>query len=120
MAISPEHLQLLERTKEVRVETGKGDSLQRTIIWVAVDDGDVFVRSVRGEAGHWYRRAVADPEVTLIVAEERIPLRAVPAADPASIERTSDAFRRKYPPSGSVDRMVRDEVLHTTLRLESR
>ena len=52
-----ETLRLLDETKEVRIETRRdGDSPEhRTIIWVVVVEGEVFVRSVRGQRGRWYR-----------------------------------------------------------------
>jgi hypothetical protein len=43
-----------------------------------------------------------------------------PATDPHSVERTSAGLRRKYAGEQEVDAMVRDEILHTTLRLELR
>ena len=54
-----ETLRLLEETKEVRIETRRdGDSPEhRTIIWVVVVEGEVFVRSVRGQTlGAWSER----------------------------------------------------------------
>ena len=50
-SFAPEILRLLDETKEVRIETRRdGDSPEhRTIIWVVVVEGEVFVRSVRGQ-----------------------------------------------------------------------
>ena len=48
----------------------------------------------------------------------RIGVRAVPATDRESIRRTSDAYRAKYAKSGSLNAMLRQAVLDTTLRLE--
>ena len=118
MALSSEDLERIAGAREVSVETRSGDRRFRTVIWVVVDDGDVLVRSVRGEAGRWYRRAVADPDVSLLVGNDRYRLRAISAADPDDIERTSEGLRRKYPPGRSLDAMLRPEVLETTLLLE--
>jgi hypothetical protein len=118
VALSSEDLGRIAGAREVLIETRSGARRIRTVIWVAVDDGDVLVRSVRGEGGQWYRRAVADPEVSLVVGKDRYPFRAVPVADPDDIERTSDALRLKYPPGRSLDSMLRPEVLGTTLLLE--
>jgi hypothetical protein len=104
--------------REVLVETRRGQRTYRTIIWVVVDAGEVFVRSVRGESGRWYQRALADPEVALLVDGKRFGFLARTANDPDSIRRTSEALRLKYAPGCSYDSMVRPEVLDTTLRLD--
>ena len=117
-----ETLGTLATRTEVAVETTRPNgSKRRTVIWIVVDAGDVFVRSVRGERGHWFQAALDDPNgVALIVDGVQIPVRAELARDLASIERCSAALRAKYRPGGSLDSMVQPEVLETTLRLEPR
>ncbi|MEX1133658.1 MAG: DUF2255 family protein [Acidimicrobiia bacterium] len=117
MTLSPEQLDQIASTKEVLIETRDGDQAQETIIWVVVDDGDVFIRSFRGQAGRWYRQAIAKPDVDLIVGEDRYRFHASPATDRDSVERTSAGFRLKYGKGRSVDAMVLPGVLDTTLRL---
>lgn len=119
MSLHPELLELIADTKEVWIETRDESKATRTTIWVAVDDGEVYVRSVRGDNGRWYQRAKAEPEVLLGVGEYRVPFLAEPAPDQESIEAASKGFRRKYPRGGSLDSMLRPEVLHTTMRLVS-
>lgn len=111
-------LELIAATREVSIETRAGNRVFRTIIWVAVDEENVYVRSVRGKAGRWYQRAIANPEVALNVGTSRIPARVIHASDIESAGRASEAFRRKYRKGRSLDAMVRSEVLDTTLRLE--
>lgn len=118
MSLSEDQLGILDEAKRVVIETRSGDRTVGTIIWVVVDDGDVFVRSVRGESGKWYQRALAQSEVTLRVGDDRIRFTVVPAGDVESVERVSAALRRKYPAGGSVDSMLQPEVLGTTLLLE--
>ncbi|MGH8958061.1 MAG: DUF2255 family protein [Acidimicrobiia bacterium] len=118
MAFSDRELQLISETPEVRIETHGNSRSYRTIIWVVVDDGEVLVRSVRGEKGKWYRRVLENPEVVLEAASIKIPARAVPATDASSIERTSEALRRKYKKGRSLDSMLKPEILETTLRLD--
>ena len=118
MSLSSEELELIAGASEVVVETRSGDRHFRTVIWVVVDDGDVLVRSVRGEAGRWYQRALADPSVRLGVGIEWFPFRAVTVTNSEAIERASKALRRKYPKGRSLDSMLRAEVLGTTLLLE--
>jgi hypothetical protein len=116
--LSSDHLEILGEVNRVVIETRSGPRVIGTIIWVVVDDGEVFVRSVRGESGKWYQRTLADPGVTLRIGDDRVHFRAVPANDPESVERVSQALRRKYPAGGSLDSMLLPEVLGTTLRLE--
>lgn len=116
-----EILAALDGAEEVRVETGRHASSpgHETVIWAVVVDGDVFVRSVRGEKGRWYREASANPGVRLRVDDRWVPVRAVPETDTRTIEKVSEAIREKYGASypGPAAAMVREEVLATTLRL---
>jgi hypothetical protein len=113
--------QLLRDAREVEIETaaGQGAPRHRTIIWVVVDDGDrVFIRSVRGPVGRWYREVRAEPAVSLLVAGRRIPVQAEQASDPGRVEAASRALRSKYAGSrASLAAMLRDETLPTTLEL---
>lgn len=118
MAFDTETLEQLDSTKEVHIETHEGSRTFRTIIWVMVDDGEVYVRSVRGEDGEWYQRTLADPNVALLAGDDRIPAVAVPAPDPETIERVNQALRDKYQPGKSLDAMLRSEVVGTTMRLD--
>lgn len=117
MTFDTETLEMLDSAKEVHIETHEGSRTFRTIIWIVVDDGEVFVRSVRGDSGVWYQRALADPNVAVIAADERIPAVATPTPDLESVERVDQALRDKYKPGGSLDAMLRPEVLGTTMRL---
>jgi hypothetical protein len=119
MPLTAEQLQAIGETGMVVIETRKGDRVIGTVIWVVVGDGDVYVRSVRGESGRWYQRAVADPEVALRVEDDRFEFRAIPANDPDSVEAASEALRRKYR-GRSLENMLLPETLGTTLRLEPR
>ncbi len=119
MALTEQQLATLDQTKEVHIETRSDGKAAKTIIWIVVGDGKVYVRSVRGDSGRWYERALADPNVSIHADSETFDFRAIPVEDPAEIEAVTAALRDKYPPGGSLDRMIRDEVLDTTLRLES-
>ncbi|HUP55654.1 MAG TPA: nitroreductase/quinone reductase family protein [Methylomirabilota bacterium] len=119
MGFSQDELDLIDRTKEVEIETSAPDgATHRTIIWVVVDRDSVFIRSYRGADARWYREALADPSVALHVDGQRLPATAVPATDADSIERTSAELLRKYAGDPATPRMVRPEVLDLTLRLE--
>lgn len=118
MSFDQEDLRVIDDTGEIEIETKRGGRTYRTVIWIVVDDGEVFVRSVRGASGKWYQRARAEPEVAVHAAGRRIAARAHPAADEDSVERTSAALRRKYRPGRSLDSMLRPESLETTMRLD--
>ena len=119
-AFPPDVLELLDQAEEVHIETRspRDGTLHRTIIWVVVEGDEVFVRSVRGPRGRWYRELLAEPAAALIVRGRRLPVRAVEGADEGSVERTSAALRDKYGDGPSTRAMLREDTLPTTLRLE--
>lgn len=106
--------------EEVEIETGG----RRTIIWIAVDGEDVYVRSVRGEKGRWYRDLMADPNATLHFRGKRkrdpVAVRAVHTPDPASVAAATRAFQAKYARDPALKSMLQPETLPTTVRLEPR
>ena len=112
----------LETAAEIDIETRRGADapVHRTTIWPVVEEGEVYVRSLRGDAGCWYREALANPDVVVHVDGESFPARAVPAPDPDSVARANAGLQRKYADSPSLETMVRDEILDSTLRLEPR
>lgn len=103
------------REMAIRTETHPNTAV---VIWVVVADDEVFVRSVRGSKGRWYRDLAAGGSATLEFAGRRLAVRAIPVNDPAAITRASREYLRKYQPSPYAQSMVRSEVLPTTLRLE--
>jgi hypothetical protein len=120
-SFGPETLNLLDETEEVYIETSRdADSLEhRTTIWAVVVGDEVFVRSVRGHKGCWYQRISAHSEGAVLVGDTRIPVRAAPATDTATVDAVSEAFRSKYEGAwpGPTAGIVRSEVLPTTLKL---
>ena len=103
---------------EVDIETSsQAGEPHRTIIWIVERDGEVYVRSYRGERGRWYREAVADPDVAIHVDGRRIAARAVAAADPDSVAACSAGLAEKYEGDPSTPAMLADAVLGTTLKL---
>ena len=121
-SFAPDTWRLIDETREVRIETRRDEDApaHRTTIWVVTVDGSVFVRSVRGGRGRWYREVSANPAAALHVGGDRIPVRAVPVTDDATIEAVSEAYREKYGRTspGSTRAMVQPETLPTTLELE--
>src|SRR5437764_12584578 len=90
MSFKPDELALLEEAEEVDIETqAPAGPVHRATIWIVVDGGSAYVRSVRGPAGRWYRELQANPAGAIHVGRRRLPTTAVPAADPDSVERGS-------------------------------
>jgi hypothetical protein len=119
MAFTADDLALIDRTKEVRIETSRlGGPAHRTIIWVVADGGDVFVRSAYGPDARWYREATTNPDVTLWVADRPLKARASRVSDPDEIARMSTGLERKYAGDPAVRGMNRPELLPLTLRLD--
>jgi hypothetical protein len=114
-----ETMRALRETKEVGIRTDRHPENAVTI-WVVVADKDVFIRSVKGVKGQWYKDLAKGGPATLDVAGRAVPVQAVPANEGQSIERASRAYLSKYHDSPWSQSMVRDEVLATTLRLDPR
>jgi hypothetical protein len=111
----------LAQTREIKIETrrpGAGAAAHRATIWVVVVGDDAYIRSFHGNGGRWYQEIKANPGAAVHVEGQRVPVRAVPVTDDATVARVSDEYRRKYGSDLYVSAMVRDEVLPTTLRLE--
>ena len=115
-------LKLLDETAEIDIETsrGAGAPVHRTTIWIVVAGDAVYVRSVRGPAGRWYRELVANPRGAVHAGDTSVAVQAHAATDPASVALVSDALNKKclarWP--GPTAAMLREETLPTTLRLE--
>src|SRR5438874_4949671 len=112
-------LRELRDLREVAIRTEKHPK-SAVVIWVAVADDEVYVRSVRGTKGRWYRDLAAGGPATLEFAGRQLAVHAIPVSDPAAVARASHEYLRKYQPSPYAPAMVRSDVLPTTLRLEPR
>lgn len=115
-------LRRIDAAYEVDIETTRPDGTARTTtIWAVVEDGEVLVRSWKGDRGYWYQAALDRPgDICLIVDGERLPVRAIVADDDTAIARCSAGLSKKYRDDQSLDSMLLPRVLHTTVRLEPR
>jgi hypothetical protein len=109
----------LRQLQEVAIRTEKHPGTA-VVIWVVVVDDEVFVRSVRGPQGRWYRDLATGGPARLEFAGRRLAVQTIPVTDPAAVGRASREYLRKYQPSPYAQAMVQPEVLPTTLRLEPR
>ena len=111
-------LTALAAAEEIDIETRAANgTVHRTIVWVMVRDGVVYLRSYKGPAGRWYRETLAYPSVALHVDGRRLAASAQPATDPAAVEACSAGLREKYARSSSLQAMLAASVLPTTLRV---
>jgi hypothetical protein len=109
----------LRDLREVTIRTEKHPD-SAVVIWVVVADDEVFVRSVRGSKGRWYRDLATAGFAALEFGGRRLGVQALRTSDPDSIARASREYLSKYQPSPYAQSMVRADVLPTTLRLEPR
>jgi hypothetical protein len=114
-----ETLGKLRDLQEVFIRTEKHPK-KAIVIWVAVADDEVFVRSWLGAGGRWYRDLAAGGPATLEFADRRLAVQAIPANDPLAVARATNEILRKYQHSSHAQEMVRAEILPTTMRLEPR
>src|SRR5215472_5812901 len=112
-------LRELRDLREVAIRTEKHPETAVTV-WVAVANDEVFLRSVRGNKGRWYRDLAAGGPAALEFAGRRLDVQALPVSDADAIAQASGEYLRKYRPSPYAQSMIRAEVLPTTLRLEPR
>jgi len=117
---TPQELAQLDRASEVRVAGRRADGSSRTptIVWHVVVDGALYLRSVKGPEGQWYRGVVrhfegfiswggTTREVTYTLDSSR---------DPA----IDAAYTKKYG-SGSAARAITNALSkQTTLRVDPR
>ena len=117
-----DQLAAIDAALEVEIETRQatGAPSHRAIIWIVVEADEVFVRSVRGARGRWFRELLAHAEAILHVGRTAISVRATLAGDAQSVERCSQALERKYGRDPALRSMLRAEVLPTTLKLVPR
>ena len=78
----------LRDLRELAIRTEKHPD-SAVVIWVVVADDEVFVRSVRGSKGRWYRDLATGGPAALEFAGQRLGVQALPTSDPDSIARAS-------------------------------
>jgi hypothetical protein len=112
-------LRELRDVQEIAIRTDR-HLKTAVVIWVVVADDKVFVRSVYGAKGRWYRDLAAGGPATLEFAGRQLAVQAIPVSNSDAIARASREYLRKYQPSPYAETMVKSEALSTTLRLEPR
>lgn len=113
-------MEQLAKAPEIDIETmgRRTGRTRRATVWAVVADGVPYVRSEFGDAGQWYRNALAAPRIGVVVGGRRFAAAAVPVTDPSVWQAVSEAFRVKYRRSSSVGVMVEPAIEPMTLALE--
>jgi hypothetical protein len=110
----------LRDAQEIQIETRPAPDVppHRTTIWVVVDDrGRAFIRTYRGPSSRWYREAISNESVGILVDGQRVEVRLEPASDPESVDACSAALQQKYAHASGLRGMLSEENLPTTLEL---
>jgi hypothetical protein len=112
----------LQGTEEVQIETRRAPDApaHRTTIWPAPHEGELYVRSLHGRNGRWFRELEENPDAVVHARGEAVPVRAVVTPDDESVRKATEGLRSKYSDSPYLESMVREEILDTTVRLEPR
>lgn len=91
-----------------------------TPIWVVHVGDDVFVRSMNGPRGGWYRRLRARPDGEVRESGHLHPVRAEQVEDADTLAAVTDAYRSKYAGSPYLQPFLGGEAVGATLRLVPR
>ena len=119
-AWTAEELHALDRVSEIRVAGRRQDGSLRTltIVWHAVVDGSLYVRSVRGVEGSWYKGVVRHHEGAISWAGQTRDVTYIP--DHKADDQIDKAYVDKYG-NGSPTRAITNTTAKaTTLRIEPR
>ena len=109
----------LARAREVRILVPAPDRPPiRVPLWIVAVGSDLYVRSWKGDAGVWYRRARRTGDGTLLRHGRRFEVRFVPVTDPAVEAAIDKQYLTKYRRSPYAEEMTRPPAAGTTLRVE--
>jgi hypothetical protein len=109
----------LAGVEEIRIGFRRPDGSTRSVpIWVVQVGDQIYVRSVRGPRGGWYRRLRADPEGEVRDGEHRHRVRAEPVTDAATLDQVTRAYATKYAGSPYVGPLLEGPSVGATLRLD--
>jgi hypothetical protein len=100
--VSAEALHHLADVEEIRIGFRRPDGSTRSVpIWVVRVGDDLYVRSVRGPDGGWYRRLRANPDGEVWDGEHRHRVRAEAVTDGARSTKSPARMRPSTEPARS-------------------
>lgn len=114
-------LQHLADVEEIRIGFQRPDgSAGSTPVWVVQAGAEIFVRSMYGTRGGWYRRLRAIPDGEVQDQAHAHPVRAEPVTDAGTVVAVTRAYATKYADSPYVQSLLSKEAAGATLRLQPR
>jgi hypothetical protein len=114
-------LRQLAEVEEICIGCTRPDgSTGATPVWVVQAGDAIFVRSIHGRRGGWYRRLRANPDGDVNDRAHPHPVRARPVQDTGTMEAVTGADAAKYGDSPYVGPLLTEEAADATLRLEPR
>jgi hypothetical protein len=109
----------LAHATEVRIEVPAPEREPiRVPVWLVTTGDQLYLRSWKGDAGAWYRRARRFGEGTLLWHGRRYAVRFVPVSDPDIEAAIDKQYLAKYRRSRYAEAMTRPPATGTTLRLD--
>jgi len=117
--VGGERLHHLADVEEIRIGIRRPDGSTRSVpIWVVQVGDHIYVRSVRGPEGGWYRRLRADPDGEVRDGGHRHPVRAEAVTDASMLDQVTRAYVTKYGASPFVRPLLGGPSVDATLRLD--
>ncbi|WP_432883009.1 DUF2255 family protein [Kribbella sp. CA-245084] len=115
-----DELQALDRISEIRVAGRRQDGSLRTltIVWHVVVNGNLYVRSVRGAEGSWYKGVIRHYEGAISWDGKTRDVTYIP--DATADDQLDAAYYKKYGNGSATDAIVNPKAKPTTLRVEPR
>jgi hypothetical protein len=117
-AWTSDELSALEDAHEIRVTGRRQDGTTRTlvIVWHVVVDGVLYVRSVRGPEGQWYRGVVRHFEGAISWAANT--RKVTYTLDSSHDSEIDAAYTAKYGTGSATRAITSDIAKQTTLRID--
>jgi hypothetical protein len=117
-AWNPDDLAAIDAAGELRVAARRPEGTLRTptIVWHVVVDGELFIRSVRGDAGGWYRGVQRTGAGAIEAGGVRAEVSFL--RDDAHDESIDQAYHVKYGDGSPVVAITSPEATATTLRVD--
>jgi hypothetical protein len=119
---NPAELETIAAAREVEISSLREDgALTKPVtIWAVRVGDDLYVRSVRGAAGGWYKAAKRRHEGRIEAGDTAVDVAYEDAAHHLD-EEIDAAYKEKYGyPSSSVDSVITDAAKATTTRVVPR
>lgn len=115
---NPTDLQTIDRAGEILVAAHRPDGTLRpaTIVWHVVVDGALFIRSVRGQHGAWYR--AVQRTGTGAVEADGVHADVTFTPDASHDTQIDHAYRAKYGDGSPVRAITSATATATTVRVD--